>query len=67
MGTIRSLSSRHSSRFRQASLVVYGSEQYQAVRDLIDQGVYCGGSNGPLTFIARVLEAAYMADAVKSI
>lgn len=52
--------------FQQASLVVYGSEQYQAVRDLIDQGVYCGGSNGPLTFVARVLEAAYVADAVKS-
>jgi hypothetical protein len=51
--------------FQQSSLVVYGSGQYSALWDLITQEVYCGASNGPLTFVARVLEAAYVADAIK--
>lgn len=50
---------------QQSALVVYGSGQYESVRDLINKGDYCGASNGPLTFVARVLEAAYVVDAIK--
>lgn len=52
---------------QQAALVVYGNGQYGAVRELVQRGDYCGASNGPLSFVARVLEAAYVADAVKSL
>ncbi|NEQ34137.1 MAG: hypothetical protein F6K04_24635 [Leptolyngbya sp. SIO4C5] len=51
---------------QRAALVVYGSARfYQAIADLTQRGDYCGASNNPLSLVARVLEAAYVVDAVK--
>lgn len=50
----------------QAALVVYGSGRYNAVPALNQQGTYCVVSNGPPTFVARVLETAYLMDAVQA-
>ncbi len=45
-------------------VVVYGTAQfYKAVPKLNQADKYCGASNGPLTFVARILEAAYVVDA----
>ncbi len=51
---------------RQRSVVVvYGTAQFYAgVPKLNQSDKYCGASNGPLTFVARVLEAAYVVDAL---
>lgn len=51
---------------QQAALVVYGNGFYQAVSDLTERGEYCGASNNPLSLVARVLEAAYVIDAVRA-
>lgn len=52
---------------QQAALVVYGNARfYQAVTDLTERGEYCGASNNPLSLVARVLEAAYVIDAVRA-
>lgn len=45
-------------------VVVYGTGHYAAVPKLNQADKYCGASNGPLTFVARVLEAAYVVDAL---
>jgi len=46
-------------------VVVYGTERFYAgVPQLNQVDKYCGASNGPLTFVARVLEAAYVVDAL---
>lgn len=50
---------------QQATLVVYGSGRYDAINELTGAGNYCGASNNPLSLVARVLEAAYVADAIK--
>jgi hypothetical protein len=49
----------------QAALIVYGTARfYEEIPNLAANGKYCGASNGPLSFVARVLEAAYVTDAV---
>ncbi|MGP1383442.1 MAG: hypothetical protein ACTS2F_07755 [Thainema sp.] len=48
-----------------SALVVYGNGYFDAVTQLNRDDKYCGASNTPLTFVARVLEAAYVVDAVK--
>ncbi|NJO39996.1 MAG: hypothetical protein HC865_04775 [Cyanobacteria bacterium RU_5_0] len=50
---------------QKSALIIYGSGQYDAVRDLVNQGEFCGVSNGPLSFVTRVLEAAYVVDAIR--
>jgi|GEM_PF-2785403 len=50
---------------QQAALVVYGRERfYEAVAELNGADEYCGASNSPLSLVARVLEAAYVVDAL---
>jgi hypothetical protein len=52
----------------QAALVVYGNARfYEEIPNLTAAGKYCGASNGPLSFVARVLEASYVTDAVRTI
>jgi hypothetical protein len=46
-------------------VVVYGTARfYDGVPKLNQADKYCGASNGPLTFMARILEAAYVVDAL---
>lgn len=52
---------------QQAALVVYGNGRYGAVQELVQREDYINASNGPLSFVARVLEAAYVADAFKGV
>lgn len=48
-------------------VVVYGTAKfYEGVPTLNQADKYCGASNGPLTFVARVLEATYVVDALKT-
>ncbi len=48
-------------------VVVYGTAQFYAgVPKLNQADKYCGASNGPLTFVARILEAAYVVDALST-
>jgi hypothetical protein len=52
----------------QAALIIYGNARfYEEIPNLAAAGKYCGASNGPLSFVARVLEAAYVTDAVGTI
>lgn len=52
---------------QRATLIVYGSARfYEAVSDMTQRGDYCGASNSPLSLVARVLEAAYVVDAIKA-
>lgn len=48
-------------------VVVYGTARfYEGVPQLNQADKYCGASNGPLTFVARVLEATYVVDALRT-
>lgn len=47
-------------------VVVYGTAHYAAVPKLNQSDKYCGASNGPLTFVARILEATYVVDALST-
>lgn len=48
-------------------VVVYGTAQFYAgVPKLNQADKYCGASNSPLTFAARILEAAYVVDALRT-
>ena len=51
---------------QQSVVVVYGTARfYDGVPKLNQVDKYCGASNGPLTFMARILEAAYVVDALE--
>lgn len=50
---------------QQASLIIYLSGRSNAIATATNQGHYCSAANSPLTLVARVTEAAYVADAIK--
>ncbi|ESA32792.1 hypothetical protein N836_24225 [Leptolyngbya sp. Heron Island J] len=48
---------------QQAALVVYIPTNINAIRSATQDGHYCSAANSPLTLVARVVEAGYVADA----
>jgi hypothetical protein len=52
--------------FQQSTLVVYlVGRRSQALNELPQQGHYSVPANSPLSLVGRVVEAAYVADAIK--
>ena len=50
---------------QQAALVVYSPGRFDAVTKATEAGHYCSAANSPLTLVARVIEAGYVAEAIR--
>ncbi len=50
---------------QQAALVVYSPGRFEAISKGTADGHYCSAANSPLTLVARVTEAGYVADAIR--
>ena len=53
-------------RKQQTALIVYSPGYFNAVKTATNDSHFCNAANSPLTLVARVIEAGYVADAAKT-